>query len=83
VTSKDKLRAAIAAHIDQPITEDANVITLTLQTLSMMGVHEQLLAELPDDPRELDELLEWGAVKILELRSDDAEPLRLSAGAPE
>lgn len=75
--AQEKVAAAVQELLAEPPGEDAPPWALALHSLSLMGILDTFAAMLPEDPSEMDALLEWGAAKCLELRSDGAQPVQL------
>jgi hypothetical protein len=76
-TSIEKI-ANLRAELSGPPSEDAEPAELALRT--GIGVVAPMLGRyLPENPGDLDDMLERGAEWLLSLRSDDAEQLQLAA----
>jgi hypothetical protein len=76
VNSLEKLQA-LKGELEEPPGEDAHPLELLLRTM-VMTVGPMLEQVIPDDPEEIDNFLEWFAVKVIQCRSDNAEPLLLA-----
>jgi hypothetical protein len=78
MTSLEKVRAALAMLDDV----DAAAVPPETQAilLAVTLARGKILASLPDDPAQLDQLLLYGAAWAVKLRSDDAEPFELARG---
>jgi hypothetical protein len=65
-----------------PPTPDASMFELSMKTAFALG-GGMLDEMLPDDPRDLDDMLERVARHILSMRSDDAPPVAIEGTAEE